>query len=257
MSSPGRQQPHGHTDGAPTGPHTSDTAGAGGDDGARAAGEAVAETATSETSAVSAGDTAAEPTALEALLGAAVVDGVEGDGDAGAGEHTPGKTGPSVRQRSAARRKGAGPAKRPKPLTRPNPVAVTLLVIGGLAGVLQYFLPWFSTAGYSVTGGDIAGLARQVSTVSGDATLVEAGIAAVLIDGALVVLLGGVSVIPMRGRRLLGAVSLVLSLVMAAGAACVLISGMGAIDTASVGYYLFLFAGIPAVIGSIVTLVRG
>jgi hypothetical protein len=136
---------------------------------------------------------------------------------------------------------------------------VVLVIVGGLAGVLQYFVPWFSTEGYSVTGGDIAGLARQVSGLAGagDATLVEVGIAAVLIDGALVVLVGGVSLIPMRGRRLLGAVSLVLSLVMVAGVGCVLISGMGAIDTAAAGYYLFLCAGIPAVIGSIVTLVKG
>jgi hypothetical protein len=140
---------------------------------------------------------------------------------------------------------------------RNNVPAAVLLLIGGLAGVLQFFLPWIDTFGQTVTGMDIADVAGAASTLgSSEATLVQIGIFAVLIGGALAVFAGVALFVPMHNRRVLGALSLVVSIAMVAGAIFWLSSGTPNPDSTSVGYYLFLGAGGVALIGSIVALAK-
>lgn len=138
-----------------------------------------------------------------------------------------------------------------------NIPAGILLVLGGLAGVLQLFLPWFSVRDQSLTGLDVtkfAGAAGDLGSSSG--TIIQIGVYLVLIGGALALIAGGVLFIPMRGKRIVGAVALVVSLVMIVGMIFWLTSGEPNPDSTGPGYYFFLGAGPVALIGSIVGLIK-
>jgi hypothetical protein len=140
---------------------------------------------------------------------------------------------------------------------RNNVPAAILLLVGGLAGVLQFFLPWIDASGQTVTGMDVADVAGSASTLgSSEATLIQIGIYAVLIGGARALFAGAALFVPMQNRRVLGALSLVVSIAMVAGAIFWLTSGTPNPDSTSVGYYLFLGAGAVALIGSIVALAK-
>ena len=145
------------------------------------------------------------------------------------------------------------------PPPRSNVPAAILLAGGGLAGVLQFFLPWIDSMGQTVNGMDItkaAGAASQFGSGSSNATLIQIGIFAVLIGGALALFAGVALFVPMRDRKVLGALSLVLSIAMIVSAVFWLTAGTANPDSTSVGYYLFLGAGAIAMIGSIVALAK-
>lgn len=145
------------------------------------------------------------------------------------------------------------------PPPRNNVPAAILLAVGGLAGVLQFFLPWIDSSGRTVNGMDIteaASAARQFGAGSSDATLIQIGILTVLIGGALALFAGVTLFVPMRSGKVLGALSLVLSIAMIVGAVLWLTAGTPNPDSTSVGYYLFLGAGAPALIGSIIALAK-
>ncbi|GHF68848.1 hypothetical protein FHX82_003515 [Amycolatopsis bartoniae] len=149
----------------------------------------------------------------------------------------------------------------PQTPSRPNIFAGVLLDLGGLFGVLQFFLPWIdsSFSNVHVNGMDIAELAGQASALGASAsesTLIQIGVWTVLVGGALALLLGAVMFVPMRSHRPLGAIALVLSVLMVLGAVFWLTGGEANPDSTSVGYYFFLFSGVIALIGSIVGVVR-
>lgn len=144
------------------------------------------------------------------------------------------------------------------PPPRNNVPAAILVLVGGLAGVLQFFLPWIDSFGQTVTGMDVADLAGDASAFgSSDGTVIQIGVYAVLIGGALALFAGVALFVPMRDRRVVGALSLVVSVAMVAGAICWLSAGESNPDSTSAGYYLFLGAGAVTLIGSIVALARG
>ena len=149
----------------------------------------------------------------------------------------------------------------PQTPARPNLFAGVLLVLGGLFGVLQSFLPWIDSdfSNTHVNGMDIADLAGQASDLgagASESTLIQIGVWTVLVGGALALLLGVLMFVPMRSHRPFGGVALVLSLLMVLGAVFWLTGGDPNPDSTSVGYYFFLLAGVVALIGSIVGVVR-
>ncbi|GAB2966337.1 hypothetical protein LWP59_22195 [Amycolatopsis acidiphila] len=138
-----------------------------------------------------------------------------------------------------------------------NIPAAIVLVLGGLAGVLQFFLPWFSVRGQGLAGIDVADAAGQASDFgSSSGTIIQIGVYLVLIGGGLALLAGAVLFIPMRNKRIVGALALVVSLVMIVGMIFWLTSGEPNPDSTAPGYYLFLGAGAVGVIGSIVALIK-
>jgi hypothetical protein len=171
-----------------------------------------------------------------------------GPGQYGPGQYGPGQYGPGQ----------YGPGQWGPP-PRNNIPAAVLLAVGGLAGVLQFFLPWIDTMGQSVNGMDIAdavGAASKFGSGSSNATLIQIGIFTVLIGGTLALFAGVALFVPMRDRKVLGALSLVLSIAMIVSAVFWLTAGTANPDSTSVGYYLFLGAGAIAMIGSIVALAK-
>lgn len=138
-----------------------------------------------------------------------------------------------------------------------NIPAAIVLIVGGLAGVLQFFLPWVSSRGESVTGMDIADLAGQASDFGGSGgTAIQIGVYLVLIGGGLALLGGATLFIPMRNKRILGALTLVVALAMLVGMILWLTSGDPNPDSTAPGYYLFLAAGGITLVGSIVALIK-
>lgn len=137
---------------------------------------------------------------------------------------------------------------------RGNVPAAILLLVGGLAGVLQVFLPWIDTFGRTVNGMDIADAAGAAE--SSEATLIQIGIFVVLIGGALALFAGTALFVPMRNHKVLGALSLVVSAAMVIGMIFWLTSATPNPDSTSAGDYLFLGAGGVALVGSIVALAR-
>lgn len=152
-----------------------------------------------------------------------------------------------------------GPGWGPAP--KNDFVSAIILIIGGLLGVLQSFLPWIDSSfeGIHVNGLDIANAAGQASggdLSSSASTLIQIAVWAVLIGGGLLVLCGVVLFVPMRNRKITGAIALVISVVMVVGAILWLTNGEANPDSTAVGYYFFLAAGVVGLIGSIVALVR-
>jgi hypothetical protein len=151
-----------------------------------------------------------------------------------------------------------GPAQWGPP-PRNNVPAAILLAVGGLAGVLQFFLPWIDSLGHTVNGMDIAdaaGAASDFGSGSSDAALIQVGIYTVLIGGALALFAGAALFVPMRNRKVLGALTLVLSIAMITGAVFWLTTANANPDSTSVGYYLFLGAGATTLVGAIVALAK-
>jgi hypothetical protein len=141
---------------------------------------------------------------------------------------------------------------------RNNIPAAIVLILGGLAGVLQFFLPWVSSRGESFAGMDIADLAGAAGSFgSSSGTLIQVGVYTVLIGGGLAVLGGAALFVPMRNKRILGALTLVVALAMIVGMIFWLTSGEPNPDSTAAGYYFFLGAGGITLIGSIVALVKG
>ncbi|SFK29138.1 hypothetical protein SAMN05421835_11788 [Amycolatopsis sacchari] len=149
---------------------------------------------------------------------------------------------------------------QPPALSRPNIWAGAVLVLGGLFGVLQFFLPWIDSSFSNVhaTGMDVADLASAASAfgAGSSATLIEIGVWAVLIGGALEILLGATMFVPMRNHRPIGVVTLVLSVFMVVGAVFWLTGGDPNPDSTSLGYYFFLIAGVVSLIGGVLGVVR-
>lgn len=134
-----------------------------------------------------------------------------------------------------------------------NPVAGVLLVIGGLAGILQSFLVWGAddSVATTVNGLDFAKLATAAggSGLSSE-KIVGYGVYVVLGGGVIAVLIG-LSMFGRARHRGLGVVALVIGILMTVPAVVFLVEG-GLPSTAEVGLYLFLGAGIVTVLGGLV-----
>ncbi|WP_236791437.1 hypothetical protein [Amycolatopsis sp. GM8] len=138
-----------------------------------------------------------------------------------------------------------------------NIPAAIVLIVGGIAGVLQFFLEWFSLRDQVLTGMDVADVAGTASGLgSSGGTMIEIGVYLVLIGGGLAILGGAVLFVPMRGKRVVGALLLVVSLAMIVGMIFWLSNGPANPDSTGPGYYFFLGAGGVSLIGSIIALVK-
>ncbi|TNC26927.1 hypothetical protein [Amycolatopsis alkalitolerans] len=143
------------------------------------------------------------------------------------------------------------------PPARNNIPAAVVVILGGLAGVLQFFLEWFSDQGRALTGMDIAKFAGQASDLgASEGTIIQIGVYLVLIGGGVAILGGAVMFVPVRNRRITGALMLVVSLVMIAGMVFWLANGEPNPDSTGPGYYFFLGAGVVSLIGSIIGLIK-
>ncbi|MTD57215.1 hypothetical protein [Amycolatopsis pithecellobii] len=154
---------------------------------------------------------------------------------------------------------GYGP-RAPWDLAPPtsNIPAAIVLILGGLAGLLQFFLEWFSFRDQVVTGKDVADLAGVADTAGSSAgTMIMIGVYLVLVGGGVSLLGGAVLFVPMRGgKRVLGALLLVVSLAMIAGMIFWLAAGIPNPDSTGPGYYFFLGAGAVTLIGSVIALIK-
>lgn len=134
-----------------------------------------------------------------------------------------------------------------------NPVAGILLVIGGVAGVLQSFLVWGAddSVTNTINGLDFAKLATATAgsgLTSGK--IVGYGVYVVL-GGGVIALLIGLSMFGRSRHRGPGVVALVVGILMTVPAVVFLVEG-GFPSTAEIGLYLFLGAGIVTVLGGLV-----
>lgn len=137
-----------------------------------------------------------------------------------------------------------GPIERQ---SRNDVLAALLLIIAGAAGVLQFFLEWQSVEGAgSVTGQDM----YEIADGAGE-TLASISVLAVLIGGGLLVLLGLALLIPSRSRKGTGSVALILSLIMIAAAVYFLVESDADFTATTIGYFLFLGAGVVGLLGSL------
>jgi hypothetical protein len=148
---------------------------------------------------------------------------------------------------------------------RADPIAAMLLVIAGVAGIWQLFVPWLKAGSVTLGGGDpaVSGgwqvyRALRVLPEPGSelrwATLAVLGGA--VAGGALVVL--GLAMVAPINHRPLGAAALLISLLSLAGALWVIMHArmvfdlgvFGLFGQATVGLYLFLGSGLLGLIGA-------
>ena len=161
----------------------------------------------------------------------------------------------------------AVPADSTRRRPRADSLGATLLVLAGLAGVLQYLLPAFPVA--SLTNTAASGrlvtqtFAPFVADVTEPSSVIRLAVLAAAVGGAALGLLGLCSLLPVNHRPL-GTVSLVLSLVIAAGAAGLYYRGeavLGAssdalLSVARPGWWLVVAAASLGFLGAIRQLAR-
>lgn len=130
--------------------------------------------------------------------------------------------------------------------SRNDVLAGLLLLIGGGAGVAQFFLPWASFEGIGMTGKDY----YDGATAAGE-TLLGLIPLVILIAGGLLALFGILLFVPMRSRKPLGSIALIVSLVSTAAAVYLLVDSGADLSGSDYGLYLALGSGVVALLGSI------
>lgn len=150
-------------------------------------------------------------------------------------------------------------------------ISAIILIIAGAFGIVSPFPKWFKVEAASfdpttheyhdvaVNGtqlADLAGRAGKLGAPFAKTTLLELGIWAVLVGGILLVLAAVVLLIPMRNRKITGAIALVVSALMLVGPIVWLATQKLDQFSTGPGYHFFFIAGPIGIIGSIVALVR-
>jgi len=150
---------------------------------------------------------------------------------------------------------------RTRPTVAADPVAGLLLIVSGVAGILELLLPWRAAVrtlpSYgSLTGWDFFVLGRGQALAAGD-TLALYTVLGVAVAGGACVLLGLAMFAPIDHHPL-GAIALLASVASFGGALWWVLrnrlsaGGIGAVlAQGQIGFYLFLSAGLMGLIGAI------
>ena len=151
-------------------------------------------------------------------------------------------------------------------------MGAVLLIIGGVAGVAQLFLPWrtvtvgpVSSAGAgtsaddgTITGWQIYRLIRAVSGPGADLSVVMYTVLGAAVGGGALILLGLAIMMPINHRPL-GLAALLISILLILGSCWMLVRARsifdvglsGLFDQAQIGWYLFLACGVLGLIGAV------
>jgi len=168
---------------------------------------------------------------------------------------------------------GYGPPLAMTAAPRADVLGAVLLIIAGIAGVAQLFLPWrtvtvgpVGTAGTgaaagddgAITGWQIYRLIRAVPGPGADLSVVMYTVLGAAVGGGALIMLGLAMVIPINHRPLGLAATLISSLLilgscwMLVRARSIFDVGLsGLFDQAQIGWYLFLACGVLGLIGAL------
>ena len=165
---------------------------------------------------------------------------------------------------------GYGPPLAMTAAPRADVMGAVLLIIAGIAGVAQLFLPWRTvTVGPASTGaaagddGGITGwqiyrLIRAVPGPGADLSVLMYTVLGAAVGGGAFIMLGLAMVIPINHRPLGLAATLISSLLilgscwMLVRARSIFDVGLsGLFDQAQIGWYLFLACGVLGLIGAL------
>jgi N-acetylglucosamine transport system permease protein len=135
---------------------------------------------------------------------------------------------------------------------RPAPAGGALLLIGGIAAVVQPILPWFSGKGGSTTGWDLYYHTAPI----GFRGVISAYAIVIAAAAGVVMVLAGIALFAMPHRRALGGrVGLIAAIVGLACPVWWLLAGPVALgdafSTGSIGWYVFLLGGLVGLVGAI------
>ncbi|WP_246127560.1 hypothetical protein [Amycolatopsis rhizosphaerae] len=145
----------------------------------------------------------------------------------------------------------------PVPEARNNVPAAIILILGGLLGVVQAFLPWVSMPAVgSLTGFDLVSLAGDAGGGAVEATIFQVCLIAVLVCGGLLLIAGASLVVPMRNRKVLGALSLLVTVMMTVAVVLLLVKAGLGFSGLSVGFYCFLASAVICWPGSLIALFK-
>ncbi len=149
-------------------------------------------------------------------------------------------------------------------------MGAVLLIIAGIAGVAQLFLPWRTVpvgpAGTgaaagddgAITGWQIYRLIRAVPGPGADLSVVMYTVLGAAVGGGALILLGLAMVMPINHRPL-GLAAMLISILLILGSCWMLIRARsifdvglsGLFDQAQIGWYLFLACGVLGLIGAL------
>lgn len=140
-----------------------------------------------------------------------------------------------------------------------DPIAGMLLILAGVAGILELLLPWkraVKLLSGDATGWKLFEISRNQSLSAGD-TLALYSVLGVAVAGGACLLLGLAMFAPIDHHPL-GAIALLLSVLSIGGAAWYVlrtrsaVGGVAAVfEQGEIGFYLFLAAGVIGLIGAI------
>ncbi|HYN73708.1 MAG TPA: hypothetical protein VES60_14505 [Nakamurella sp.] len=165
---------------------------------------------------------------------------------------------------------GYGPPAALTAAPRADVMGAVLLIIGGIAGVAQLFLPWRTVTvdpvgtgvpavdDGSITGWRIYRLIRAVPGPGADLSVVMYTVLGAAVGGGALILLGLAMMMPVNHRPL-GLAALLISILLILGSCWMLVrarsifdAGLsGLFDQAQIGWYLFLACGVLAFIGAL------
>lgn len=145
-----------------------------------------------------------------------------------------------------------------------DPVAAVLLILGGLACLVQLFVPWTRTTADSGTGTGwqlFQALKKQLPGLGFSYTFAAYALIAVAVVGVAMVLLGGIMFAPIDHRPpgIVALLAAVIAIVCAGWWAFWGPTGgiSDMFSRAGVGWYLFIVGGVVGLIGAIKSLVSG
>ena len=165
---------------------------------------------------------------------------------------------------------GYGPPLAMTAAPRADVMGAVLLIIAGIAGVAQLFLPWRTVtvgpAGTGAAAGDDGGitgwqiyrLIRAVPGPGADLSVVMYTVLGAAVGGGALILLGLAMVIPINHRPL-GLAAMLISSLLILGSCWMLVRARsifdvglsGLFDQAQIGWYLFLACGVLGLIGAL------
>jgi len=153
---------------------------------------------------------------------------------------------------------------------RADVMGAVLLIIAGIAGVAQLFLPWRTVtvgpAGTGAAAGDDGGitgwqiyrLIRAVPGPGADLSVLMYTVLGAAVGGGAFIMLGLAMVIPINHRPL-GLAAMLISSLLILGSCWMLVRARsifdvglsGLFDQAQIGWYLFLACGVLGLIGAL------
>jgi len=156
----------------------------------------------------------------------------------------------------------------PRPTVRADGVAAVFLVLGGIAGLLPWFLDAYLIGSESSSGVGMTGAKLFTSLRAPDAggvyDLTALAVLAITIGAGALVLLGLATLLPMNHRPI-GTAALLVTVVIAGAAAWLLLKSSTVLATSPgqmlsgghLGWHLAALAAVLGVVGSIRALVTG